>query len=49
MERYLTFDSNLENTLKSLEGTSTDNLTTVGQDVVKLIDKIGRASCRERV
>ena len=40
MERYLTFDSNLENTLKSLEGTSTDNLTTVGQDVVKLIDTI---------
>ena len=40
MERYLTFDSNLDNTLKSLEGTSTDNLTTVGQDVVKLIDTI---------
>ena len=40
MERYLTFDSNLESTLESLEGRSTDNLTAVSQDVVKLIDTI---------
>ena len=40
MERYLTFDSNMETTLKSLEGSSTDSLTAVGQDVVKLIDTI---------
>ena len=40
MERYLTFDSNLDSTLESLEGTSTDNLTAVTQDVVKLVDTI---------
>ena len=40
MDRYLTFDSNLDSTLESLEGTSTDNLTAVTQDVVKLVDTI---------
>ena len=40
MEQYLSFDTNVEDILKSLEGTSTDNLATVGQDVVKLVDTI---------
>ena len=40
MDRCLTFDSNLDSTLESLEGTSTDNLTAVTQDVVKLVDTI---------
>ena len=40
MDRYLTVDSNLDSTLESLEGTSTDNLTAVTQDVVKLVDTI---------
>ena len=49
MDRYLTFDSNLDSTLESLEGTSTDNLTAVTQDVVKLVDTIIKLAMEKNV
>ena len=40
MEQYLTFDSNIEKVLKSLEAKSTDTISEIGQDVTRLVDTI---------
>ena len=40
MEKYITFDTNIERVLDALEGKSTDDLANINQDITKLVDTI---------
>ncbi len=47
MEKYITFESNIETILKSFEGTATENIM-VGKDVTTLIDNIIKTGMEKR-
>ena len=47
MDKYITFESNIETILKSLEGTATESIM-VGKDVTTLIDNIIKTGMEKR-
>ena len=47
MEKYITFESNIENILNSLEGTATDNINT-NMDIIGLVDSIIKTGMEKR-
>jgi len=48
LDKYLTFETNIENTLKSLEGNSKDNIQNSTADVTGLIDTIIKSAMEKR-
>ena len=48
LEKYLTFESNIDNVLESLEGKSAENIQTQNADITTLIDTIIKTAMEKR-
>lgn len=48
MEKYLTFETNIENVIESLEGKAEDNITSVGGTITGLVDTIIKTAMEKR-